>query len=193
MFATYGQTGTLTVTLVDPNGVVINPAYAANNPNIVTYSADTNVATYNFSNATSGQWQLQLQGSNIPAGGTTYVTFAAFDSNLTLTGNTDEDQYTPGAKATIVATLSGSPSSATVTATILDANGATQSINLSSIGGGNYQATYLVPNVLGYVEVRLVATGTTASGASFERGESLIFLISSDNSNEIYLPIILKK
>jgi hypothetical protein len=112
---------------------------------------------------------------------------------LTLTGDTDKDQYAPGTTATIAATLSGSPSNATVTATILDANGTAQSINLSSIGGGNYQAIYLVPNVLGYAEVRLAATGTTASGAPFERGRSLIFLISSDSGNKIYLPIILKK
>jgi hypothetical protein len=112
---------------------------------------------------------------------------------LTLTGDTDKDQYAPGTTATITATLSGSPSNATITATILDANGTSQSINLSSIGGGNYQTTYLVPNVLGYAEVRLAASGTTASDTPFERGRSLVFLISSDSGNKIYLPIILKK
>jgi hypothetical protein len=185
-------TGTVSVTLIDPNSQVIDAAYAANNPTIVTYSADTNVATYFFPNATPGQWQLKLQGSNVPAGGSASTTFAAFDSNLTLTGDTDQDQYGSGTTATITATLSGSPSSALVTATILDANNTAQSINLSAIGGGNYQATYVVPNVPGYAEVRLVATGTTANSAPFERGRNLIFLISADNSNKIYLPIILK-
>jgi pimeloyl-ACP methyl ester carboxylesterase len=65
LFAAQWLTGTLSVTLIDPNGQVINPAYAASNPNIVTYSADTNVATYYFPNATSGQWQLKLQGRGL--------------------------------------------------------------------------------------------------------------------------------
>jgi len=100
------------------------------------------------------------------------------ESPITLTVQTDRDWYIPGASLTITATLSGSPSSATVTATILQADGVTDTLPLSSIGGGQYQASYTVPAAPGYAEVRLVATGTTASSLSFERGTILAFQIS---------------
>jgi pimeloyl-ACP methyl ester carboxylesterase len=182
LFATRWQTGTLTVTLVDPNSQTIDPTYAASHPDIVTYNADANVAIYYFPNAIAGQWQLKLQAnSDVSVEGSAYTTFAAFESAISLTGQTDRDWYVPGATATFAASLSGSPTSATITATVLDANGAAQSISLSPVGGGNYQGSYTVPNVPGYAEVRLVATGVTASGVSFERGKNLVFQISPNS------------
>lgn len=192
LFTSQWLTGTLTVTLIDPNGQIINSVYSSNNPSIVTYDTDTNATIYYFPNATAGQWQIKLQGSTVPAGGSRYTTFVAFDSTLTLTGTTDKDQYAPDDITIISATLSGSSTNTKITATILDAKNTSHTINLSSVGGGNYQAAYPTPNVLGYAEIRLMATGISADGNPFERGRSLIFSISWENANNIYLPIILK-
>ncbi|PKO20485.1 MAG: hypothetical protein CVU38_19825, partial [Chloroflexi bacterium HGW-Chloroflexi-1] len=180
LFAAQWQTGSLTVTLVDPDGQVIDPAYAASHPEVVTYDAEATVATYYFPNTIAGRWQLVLEGGgDIPPEGSVYVTFAAFESALRLTGGTDRNWYAPGATTTITASLSGSPASAIVTATVLYADGTSETVSLLPQGGGEYQATFTVPNVPGYAEVRLVATGITAGQIPFERGTSLVFQISS--------------
>ncbi len=185
VFATQWQTGTLAVTLVDPNGQVIDPSYALSHSSVVTYTADTTSAIYYLPNAVGGRWQLVLQATSVPTQGSTYTTFAAFSSPVALTDGTDRDQYTAGVTATITATLTGSPSSSEVTATILPTTGVTNTITLSPLGMEQYRGMYTVPNVPGYVEVRLVASGTTATGTSFERGRSFLFKISPT----IYLPI----
>ena len=178
LFASQWQSGTLAFTLIDPNGQTINPAFATANPSVVTYSEDTTAATYYFPNPIAGTWKLVLQSVSVPAGGTTFSDFAAFDSNVAITGNLDKQWYTPGTTATITVALAGLPSSAAVTANILRSDNVTDALSLLSIGNGQYQASYIVPNVPGYAEVRLVATGTTASSLPFERGMSLVFQIS---------------
>ncbi len=181
LFAAQWQTGTLALTLVDPSGQTIDPAYATSHPDVVTYDADATSATYYFPNAITGIWQLVLQArGDIPAGGSAHTTFVAFDSLLSLTAETDRDWYAPGASATITASLSGSPASAVVTATILRADGVTDTVSLSPLEAGQYRATYTVPDAPGYAEVRLVATGTTAGDVPFERGLSLAFQIASN-------------
>ena len=180
LLASQWQTGTIAFTLIDPNGQVIDPAYAASHPEVVSYDAEATAATYYFPNAIAGRWQLVLEGGgDIPPEGSAYVTFAAFESALQLSGRLDHDWYIPGATAVITASLSGSPASAVVTATVLYADGTDETVSLLPQGGGGYQVGYAVPNVPGYAEVRLVATGTTADQIPFERGTSLVFQISS--------------
>jgi pimeloyl-ACP methyl ester carboxylesterase len=194
LFASQWQEGALAFTLIDPNGQTIDPAFAAANPGVVTYTADVSAATYYFPNATDGAWQLTVHAVTTPTGGSAFSTFAAFDSTVTLIGDVDNQWFAPGASATITATLGGSPSSATVTATVLRADGASDTLPLSAIGGGQYQAAYMVPNVPGYAEVQLVASGTTASSLSFERGTSLAFQISPNtfilNNNYADTPVL---
>ena len=180
LLASQWQTGTVAFTLVDPNGQVIDPAYVATHPEVATYEAEATAAIYYFPNASAGRWRLVLEGEDdIPPGGSNYVTFAAFESAVRISGGTDHNWYIPGATVVITASFSGSPASAVVTATILYADGTGETVSLLPQGGGEYQATFTVPNVPGYVEVRLVATGTTAGQIPFERGTSLVFQISS--------------
>lgn len=181
LFAAQWQTGTLAVTLVDPNDQTIDPAYAGSHPDVVTYDADETAVTYYFTDTIAGAWQLALQATSVPTGGSAYITFAAFDSGLALSAETDRLWYTPCATATFTASLSGSPASATVTATILLADGVTDTVTLSPQGADQYQATYTVPDAPGYAEVRLVATGTTAGSTPFERGRNLLFQISPNS------------
>lgn len=179
IFNAQWQNGTLALKLIAPNGQTIDPAFAAANPSVVTYVGDATGATYYFPNAITGTWQMALQAVNIPASGASFTTFAAFDSNITLTSTTNQDFYVPGANATITATLGGSPSSATITAKILRSDGVTDTLPLSPVGNGQYQASYVVPNTPGYTEVQVAASGTSASSLSFERAApSLLFQIS---------------
>jgi pimeloyl-ACP methyl ester carboxylesterase len=82
LFAARWQTGTLELTLVDPNGQVIDPAYAASHPDIVTYDADTTQATYHFPDAMPGVWKMTLRAASVPPDGSAYTSFVAFDSSL---------------------------------------------------------------------------------------------------------------
>ena len=58
------------------------------------------------------------------------------------------------------------------------ADGFIDTLPLLSVGDGQYQAVYSVPDAPGYAEARLVATGATADGLSFERGTSPALQIS---------------
>jgi len=57
LFAAHWQTGTLAVTLVDPNDQTIDPAYAASHSDVVAYDADETAATYYFTDTIAGAWQ----------------------------------------------------------------------------------------------------------------------------------------
>jgi hypothetical protein len=177
LFAAQWETGTLALSLLDPNGLLIDPAFAVTHPISVAYQSAESIATYYLTETIPGAWQLVLQGSSVPTEGSAYTTFAAFDSAVALKGGTDKIWYLPGASAIITASLSGNPSNASVTAAILRADGVTDTLSLSALGGGQYQAVYTVPAAPGYAEVRLVAAGAS-SGLPFERGANLAFQIS---------------
>lgn len=179
MFATRWTTGTLTVTLQDPSGQTIDPAYAIAHPDIVTYTADADSATYVFTDTLAGAWQMGLSASgDVPAEGSAYLTFAALDSAVTLTAGTDRSWYTPGATAAITATLSGSPSSAAVTAIVRRSDGVTETLTLSPGSGDLYEVAYTIPAAAGYTQVDISATGVTSGGAAFERGATTLFQIA---------------
>jgi hypothetical protein len=188
LFVTQWATGTLEFTLIDPTGQTIDPDYAASHPDIVTYAADENAATYDFPDAIAGSWEMVLEATDAPSGGSSYMSFAAFDSSVVLTAGTDRAWYAPSATATITASLSGSPNSATLTASILYADGVSETLSLSSQGAGQYLGITIVHDAPGYAEVRLTATGATSSGSPFERGSSLAFQVSPDSAtlNGIY-------
>jgi hypothetical protein len=124
---------------------------------------------------------VRLRAVNVPATGADYTVFASFESTLTLAAGTDRDWYTPGATAVISATLSPTPQSASVTATVLLPDGSSTSVALTPLGGGRFLGYYLAPAMPGYAEVRLDAAGVNSSGVAFGRGASLAFQISADS------------
>ena len=178
LFAAQWQPGTVRMTLISPSGQIIDPAYAAAHPEVVTYQESEGYATYSFPNASAGTWQMRIQATNVPAGGAAYTAFAAFKIALILVGGTDRSWYSPGTTAVISATLSPAPQSATVAAAILLADETNTTVTLAPLGGGRYRGSYLVPAIPGYAEMRLRATGVNINSKAFERGTSLAFQIS---------------
>jgi TolB protein len=178
IFSSQWTTGTLLMTLVSPTGVVVDPAYAASYPSVVTYETDEGWAAYSFPIAPAGQWQVRLQSMNVPPTGATYATLAVFESTLRLNGGADQPWYRPGATAVLTASLSASSQSASVVATVLLSDGSSTSVNLAPLGGGRFGGSYAVQNTPGYAEVRFLAQGTLAGGGSFERSFSALFQIS---------------
>ncbi len=175
-FAAHWTSGSVAVTLIDPNGQTIDPAFTTSHPDIVQYGADNNNAIYYFRNAIAGAWQLLLQGGS--AEGSDYTAFATVQSALTLSTEMDRDWYAAGDTARIGAVFSEVPSSAEVTATVLYSDGSSNEVNLSPNGTGHYEASFAVADVPGYTQVQLKAGGIKADGAPFERGQTLLFQIS---------------
>ncbi len=183
LFAATWATDTITLTLKSPTGQVIDAAYAAANPGQVSYltlgAGQTPLgASYALTSTEIGMWTMQLEAGDLPGGSASYALFAAMESPITLTAETDRGWYVPGASVTLTAMLSGSPASATITASISRADNVTDTISLSALGIDQYQAIYIVPNAPGYAQVQLVASGLTTSSLFFERGTSLAFQIS---------------
>ena len=180
LFALQWSEGDLAFTLIDPDSNQINPIYASENPGIVTYTESNGSAVYYFPAAQAGHWQMVIEAGVVPTVGTTYHAFAAFNSTVTLTATLDSQWYAPGETAILTATLDGMPSSATVMATIARSDGISDYLALSSIGNGQYQANYHVPDVPGYAEVRISVNGMTAGNLQFDQETSLAFQISPD-------------
>lgn len=182
-FAAYWASGSVAVTLIDPQGQAIDPIFAANHSDIVTYKADNNTAIYYFHNAAAGEWQVLLQGgSDITAEGSNYSAFAAFQNTLSFTSHMDRAWYAPSDTAHITAIFSEALSSANVTATLLYSDGSSNEVTLSLDGQGQYEASIAVPAIPGYTQVRLKASGIKADGSPFARGQDLLFQISPQSA-----------
>jgi pimeloyl-ACP methyl ester carboxylesterase len=182
LFASQWQTETVEFTLVEPSDQVIDPAYAASHPELVTYAADATSAVYEVLNADAGVWNMVLNAPSVPVDGSAYTIFAAVDSALRLTAGTDQAWYQPGSTATITAALSDPAANAEITATVLYADGITQELVLSPQGAGQYEGTYIVHDAPGYAEARVAAAGTTAGGTPMERGLVVAFQVSPSSA-----------
>jgi formylglycine-generating enzyme required for sulfatase activity/pimeloyl-ACP methyl ester carboxylesterase len=181
LFASSWSTGTVSVRLKNPSGVVIDPAYAAAHSGVVTYTVEATAANYYFPNASSGEWKLVLEGTALPAGGSRVMSFAAFESTLIFDSQLDQNWYSPGTTAVLTATLTGvALNSAQVKARIGRTDGISDTLTLTALGGGVYRGFYSIPDAPGYAEVQWEATGQTTGGIDFQRGANQLFQISPD-------------
>jgi formylglycine-generating enzyme required for sulfatase activity len=182
VFAAGWQTGTISVTLRTSTGVLIDAAYAAANPTVVTYTVDATDAVYYFPSLEAGEWKIVLQGSSLPISGTVVSTFAGIESPLILSTGVEQDWIQPGETGIITATLQGAPlSSAWITATLTYADGSQAVLPLLPLGGGAYQAQFNTPELPGYATASIIAYGTMDGGDEFSRGSDLAFQISPNS------------
>ena len=179
IFVTNWISGTVDVSLRDPLGAVIDPAYAMAHPGVVTYTVDANDAAYYFPKAAAGTWDLVMEGTNVPVSGTLVTTFAAFESALQFGGGVDRPWYLPADTATVTATLQGALlDSAVVTATLSYADGTIFPVALTSQGSGLFEAQVVLPAAPGYVDMQLLAKGQRSGGGAFERSLNSSFQIA---------------
>ncbi|MFQ5616859.1 MAG: esterase/lipase family protein, partial [Anaerolineales bacterium] len=183
-------TGTLNFSLKRPDGQLIDPAYATNNPAEVAYGSGAGgaesppFATYSFTSTLPGEWTLIVDASALGAPDTDFWTFGLLETDRTMAAGIDEYYYNAGMTATLTATLqSGGAgfSGAAVVAEITRADGVTDTVTLAGQGSGNYAASYTIPNSPGYLNITIVATGND-NGTDFTRQSDLLAVIAPQDA-----------
>ncbi|KAA3664603.1 MAG: hypothetical protein DWQ04_04845, partial [Chloroflexi bacterium] len=187
VFSTKWLTGTLNVTLTDPNSVVIDPAYAAANPSEVVYDASTNGnVSYIFQTTFPGEWTITIEASDdLGTNDVPYQTVAMVESMRTFDVMADNTLYSVGDTATVTATLKNSDvpiGGATVNLEVPQPSDPPTIVTLTDQGNGEYLGTYTITNDPGLVNVKVVATGND-NGVLFSRQEDLIWTIAIDSVN----------
>ena len=170
--------GTAVLTILAPDGTLIDQAYALNNPTVVSATLTATSEHFDVIQAISGTYTLQLQATAVPTDSIDYQVVAGFQSNYALTAARNRNWYPPNDVAQLSATFSGPQPIANqqVVAYIQRSDGITDTVPLTASGSGTYAASYPVPNAPGYAEVAVVATGES-NGVAFERAQSLHFQI----------------
>jgi|GEM_PF-1364000 len=185
IFALTWMTQTLSLTLVNPDGVTIDPNYAMSNPSIVTFDSGPasnglpGWMTYAFTNTVPGAWTLGVSAPYAGPDGTDWVAMAAFASDRTLQVGIGAGFYQIGDTATLTATLESGTAGiagATVSVDLARPDSVTDTLTLTDVGGGHYQGTYDIPDAPGYVEVIFTANGDDG-GTAFSRQYSQLLSI----------------
>jgi hypothetical protein len=185
IFALSWLTQTLSLSLVDPNGVTIDPDYAIANPSSVTF--DTGPAgkgslgwmTYAFTNTVPGDWTIRVSALDLGTDGTDWSTITSFASERTLEVGTGASYYKIGDTATLSATLSNGTvgiTGANVSVELSRSDSVTDKLVLTDMGGGLYQGTYTIPDAPGYLGAIFIAHGSDG-GTDFSRQSSQLFSI----------------
>lgn len=183
---TWGQ-GTLAFRLTRPDGVVVDPAYAAANPDQVLYSANLTPtvgapsATFAFTDTLTGDWTLMIEGVTVGSGGTAYNVFANVTSLRTLDLSLNADVYYPGDTASLTARLENGAAGidgATMTARIQRVSGTADVVSLLGQGNGVYEGDYLIPAEPGLALVTVSAVGAEG-GVVFNREANNLLMIGA--------------
>ncbi len=180
-------TGTVSFSLTQPDGQIIDHVYADNNPDIVSYlfspgsSEFPPIATYAFTNTQSGTWTLNMSSGDVGANGTNYLAFVAMETNRNLSFTTNTDFYNVGDTAALTATLQGSSGGiggATVTVTLNRPDRVTDTLTLTDQGSGVYTENYTIPNTPGYIVTSITAQGNDG-GVQFTRQNDTLIQVFS--------------
>ena|GEM_PF-2675419 len=177
--------GDLSLTLKNPNGITIDPAYAATHSDEVVYTENTDpssllFANYAFNTTVLGQYILTVSTNNVGSEGTDFSLSVQVDSPRTLSIVTDQTLYPTGGIATLTAAIENAGvglTGATVQALISKPGVVNDTVTLTDQGGGVYQGTYALPNAPGYFSLSVIANGTD-SGIEYARQVDNLLVVS---------------
>ena len=180
-------TGTLSLTLTQPGGQVIDPIYAAAHPDLVTYTIGLGgdvmppSASYALTTTIPGPYTATITAGAVGPEGTNYALFAALETNRTFSVTTTAELYQPGDTAVFTGTLQGPAggiAGADIQVKLSRMDGLTETLALADLGGGLYQTTYTVPDVPGYLIATFSATGDDQSVAFSRQVDKLLAIAS---------------
>jgi hypothetical protein len=173
--------GALNFTLTQPDGILVDPAYAQVNASIVQYARTLTptewtppMASYAFTTTQPGLWTLNVSAESVGPSGTQFVAVIAFNSERTLAVTTNAVSYRPGDTALLQAQLTGPNgdlAGATVIANIHRAT-VTDTVVLVEQGDGLYSANYTLPNEPGLLLTDVQATGVD-DGVPYSREKGM--------------------
>ena len=171
----------LDLTLVDPNGTIIDPCYAASHPD-VNYVKTATEAYYSIDNPIPGIWQMKVTAVDVPPEGENYTATAYLTTNLNLLLSTDKQNYEPNELISLTTQLfydSNSYSDANVTARIERSDGNETIIlyddglhNDGNSNDGNYANIYATTSVEGQYNIVVTASGWNPFNEPFVRETS---------------------
>jgi len=180
------SSGSAQLSLRDPGGQVIDPAYvasitggAASDPDAelttaapsdaVTYDTSGGTARYYFPNARPGTWTVQVVGgADLPSGGSPFTAEVSFDSTFAASFHPSASFVAPGSTASFSVQLpSGASGAVTISVTLPTGD----VVPLTASGSaGSYAASFAVPSTPGYARVNWSIVGQRSDGVNFERG-----------------------
>jgi hypothetical protein len=185
--------GDLDLSLIDPNGVIIDPVVADGDANIEYLSlgveGETSLETYIITNTISGIWTFDIYGVDTASSEQIFTVFAEMESLLFLEIGTDQERYQQNESALITASLMVSPTTpvlgSTVMATINRPDSTTDSLTLYDDGvhgdgaedDGIYANAYNKTDLGGVYSLFVTAEGTQAS-SDYQRADETIFSVS---------------
>jgi hypothetical protein len=188
MFSAKWSAGSARVTLIDPNGQIFDPEFAASiidgeplpgepvsnelDPNMVTYESDGMAATYHFLAPRPGRWRLVVEAGKDMPDGSDLETNVLFSSGFGASFANDFPFFPASGNAEIRVTPTGAIFSGSGEAKIARFDGVVDTVALVRQTDGSFVGSYGVPNAPGNAEVSWFVSGINATGQPFERAGS---------------------
>ena len=191
------NTGTMSLTLEDPNSTVIDPAYAATDPSIEYVDGTTEgqpVVGYVVTNPTSGTWTLNITAAtDVTPAGEDYVATTTSEAPVDATLSVADDLVTVGSTIDlyVVVTDHDTPlAGVTVTATATNRFNTETPLTCLDDGNlpdltasdGTYSCSYGPLTTSGDHSVAFQVAGTNLSAAAFERTQYTEVSVNSDSA-----------
>ena len=176
-----GSLGTLEITLIAPDGSIIDADVAAKSDGEILYKADENAGMYWFTNAAPGQYQIEITATSAPVDGIRYATMGFSQTNVTVDWGTEQGIYRAGEQPVAHINLSGIKS-ATIQAT-LNAGEHVETITFEEATRGAYAGTFapIPANFKGYAQLTFVINGINNENVRFERQVIHLLPIASNS------------
>ncbi|KKH48881.1 N-acetylmuramoyl-L-alanine amidase [Methanosarcina sp. 1.H.A.2.2] len=179
--------------LYKPDGSLVDPSIADSDPTIEYLSGPT-YKIYKVTDPEPGMWNMELNATDMPAGGEdVYVTVRA-ESTLSMLLSTDKDQYNQGEIVKIITSLSDAGTQITgadVNVNITLPDSSIKQITLYDNGGngdgeakdGVYANYFVDTSLMGDYKVDATSTGSLPDGSQFTRINDTSFEIISGTSS----------
>jgi len=166
---------------------------AQTDPNITYIPGDVS-ESYIIEQPMPGEWEIRVLGVDIEEGGEPLIVTVTADSDLTLSIDSDKDEYLPGASIVIKATLKDdlgpilnanvvanvqTPSSNEVITLYDDGNH-----NDGTANDGIYANTYLNTQETGAYAFKVDASGVSNGGDAFTRIATKAVIVSGDSDGD---------
>lgn len=175
------DTGTLTMTLVDPSGRAVTPVSAGVAYTQTAEADGSGALAYTLSSPTPGTWTAIITDTATSGQATNYQLGASYASPVTLSAPGGAAIYQPGAGVPVSVTLAdatGPVAGATVTATAELSGTVPVTVTLQDMGNGVYGGSFGALSTPGQYEVHLVATGTDNGQPFVSTGLSFVTVAS---------------